>query len=67
MKPKDTQPENQEMIPPIQSSQDLEMTPEMVKKIADMVYSELQRNLVLEHERSRWADRSRVPGIGRLQ
>lgn len=35
-----------------QRSQGLEVTPELVRKIADLVYAALQRDLAIERERS---------------
>ncbi len=43
-----------------------EITPELVMKVADLVYAALQRDLALERERSRQPGRRRERGTGRL-
>lgn len=44
----------------------LEITPELVMKIADQVYAALLRDLVIERERSRRITEVRIRGTGRI-
>jgi len=47
------------------TGQSLEITPELVNKIADQVFQELKRDLAIERERSRLTKPRPVLGTGR--
>lgn len=46
--------------------QEVALTPDLVRQIADRVYSALLRDLAIERERSRRTGLNRAQGIGRL-
>jgi hypothetical protein len=65
----ETQSSGSESAPPAQASQSaqgIEITPELVRQIADQVYAALLHDLALESERSRRSGTARLAGAARL-